>query len=175
MKVIIASKNPVKIDAARSGFEQFFPKDVFHFEGSKIASGVSDQPMSDSETLQGAINRATNARISFPKADFWVGVEGGIHEGDLGMEAFAWVVIQSGDRQGQSRTSTFFLPPKVTKLIHQGVELGHANDRIFAEHNSKQKGGAIGSLTHGLLGRTAYYVQAVLLALIPFKNPELYQ
>lgn len=49
----------------------------------------------------------------------------------------------------------------------QGIELGHANDQVFAEHNSKQKGGALGSLTNGLLGRTEYYVQAVILALVP--------
>lgn len=174
MNVIIASQNPVKIDATRMGFEQLFPQLSFHFEGLTVPSDVSDQPMTNEETLEGAINRAINARTHAPKANFWVGIEGGIQESGLGMEAFAWVVILTSDQQGQSKTSTFFLPPKVTQLIHQGIELGHANDRVFEENNSKQKGGAIGSLTHSLLGRTEYYVQAVILALIPFKNPKLY-
>lgn len=88
--------------------------------------------------------------------------------------AFAWVVITSPNQKGQSRTSTFHLPPKVTELIHQGIELGHANDQVFGEKNSKQKGGAVGSLTNGVLGRTEYYVQPVVLALVPFLNQELY-
>ena len=87
---------------------------------------------------------------------------------------FAWVVIRSKHQIGKSRTSTFHLPPKVTELIHQGIELGYANDMVFREHDSKQKGGAVGSLTNGELGRTEYYVQPVMLALIPFLHPHLY-
>ena len=90
------------------------------------------------------------------------------------MEAFAWVVILSENTEGQSRTSTFYLPPKVVELVHEGVELGLANDQVFNETNSKTKGGAVGTLTHGVLGRTEYYVQAVMLALVAFINPDLY-
>lgn len=151
-----------------------FPADQFEFIGVEVPSGVADQPMTDEETLQGAINRATNAQEVTPEADFWVGLEGGIHETDEGMIAFAWIVVKSDQKIGKSRTSTFLLPPKVTELIHQGVELGHANDEVFGEKNSKHKGGAVGSLTGGVLDRTEYYVQPVLLALVPFLNPELY-
>lgn len=41
-------------------------------------------------------------------------------------------------------------------------------------HNSKHKGGSVGLLTDGAVGRTEYYEQTVCLALIPHKNPELY-
>lgn len=41
-------------------------------------------------------------------------------------------------------------------------------------HNSKHKGGSVGLLTDGAVGRTEYYEQTVSLALIPHKNPELY-
>jgi len=40
--------------------------------------------------------------------------------------------------------------------------------------NSKQKSGAVGHLTKGVIDRTAYYVPAVVLAYIPWENPELY-
>ncbi len=174
MKVIVASKNPVKINSAEIGFSQMFPDEMFEVEGLDTSSGVSDQPMTNEETLTGAKNRASNAKEEITEADFWVGIEGGIEETQDGMEAFAWVVILSKNQKGQSRTSTFYLPPKVRDLVLEGVELGHANDQVFAEHNSKQKGGAVGSLTNGLLGRTEYYEQAVILALIPFVNKKLY-
>ncbi|SNS51070.1 inosine/xanthosine triphosphatase [Ekhidna lutea] len=174
MKVIVASKNPVKINATQLGFGQVFPNERFDIEGIAVPSGVSDQPMTNGETLQGAKNRAEQAKIEIPEAGFWVGIEGGIEETVEGMEAFAWVVILAKNQKGQSRTSTFFLPPKVRTLVLQGAELGHANDQVFEDHNSKQKGGAVGSLTNGLLGRTAYYEQAVILALIPFVKKEIY-
>ena len=175
MKVIVASQNPVKINCAEIGFSQMFPGETIELVGVATSSRVADQPMTNEETLTGAKNRASNIKEKIKDADFWVGVEGGIEETADGMEAFAWVVILSKEGKGQSRTSTFYLPPKVCDLVLDGVELGHANDRVFAEHNSKQKGGAVGSLTNGLLPRTEYYVQAVILALIPFVNGKLYK
>ena len=53
-KVIIASKNPVKINATKKAFEEVF-NDHFEFEGVSADSSVSDQPMSNKETLKGAI------------------------------------------------------------------------------------------------------------------------
>lgn len=50
-KVIVASKNPVKINATQSAFEKMFPDEEFSFEGISVPSGVSDQPMSEDETL----------------------------------------------------------------------------------------------------------------------------
>jgi non-canonical (house-cleaning) NTP pyrophosphatase len=103
-----------------------------------------------------------------------VGIEGGIEVEGEEMHAFAWIYIQSKDMVGKSRTGTFLLPKKVTELVKQGKELGMANDIIFKKNNSKQKSGAVGILTDDLIDRTSYYTEAVILALIPFKNSELY-
>lgn len=172
MRIIVASKNPVKIDAVKDGFLSFFSQ--ANVEGVSVDSGVSDQPMSDIETLQGARNRVENAKLSFPDSDFWVGIEGGVERDSFGLTAFAWVVIQDNEQRGEARTTNFRLPVKVTRLIDQGFELGHANDQIFKEHNSKQKSGAVGLLTRDKITRTKLYRQAVQLALIPFINKELY-
>ena len=48
-KVVIASKNPVKINATEKAFEDVFT-DGFEFEGISTDSLVSDQPLSDKET-----------------------------------------------------------------------------------------------------------------------------
>ena len=173
-KVIIASTNPVKRNATQQGFLKIFPKRHFVFEGLNIPSGVSDQPMTDEETFQGALNRANNAKKTCPEASFWVGIEGGVQPTQEGLMVFAWVVILSASNMGTSRTSTFLLPPKVTSLVNQGIELGVANDMVFHKNDSKRAGGAVGSLTNGQLGRTEYYVQPVVLALVPFLHPDLY-
>lgn len=173
-KVIIASKNPVKIQAVRNGFEQMFPNQPFEFLGVSLDSGVPDQPMSNDQTFTGAKNRADNASVFEPSADFYVGIEGGIEKINSEMEAFAWVVIKSGGLYGKSRTGTFFLPKQVVELVNQGKELGEADDIVFDRSNSKQKSGAVGILTGNIIDRTSYYTEAVILAAIPFKNSDLY-
>lgn len=94
-KVIVASKNPVKIKCTHDGFARMFPEELFEVEGISASSGVSDQPMSEQETLQGAIARAQNASVLVPEANYWVGIEGGLEEIDNPMEAFAWIVVKS--------------------------------------------------------------------------------
>jgi inosine/xanthosine triphosphatase len=173
-KVVIASKNPVKIQAIKNGFEQMFPDQEFEFIGLSVDSGVSDQPMSSDETFTGAKNRADNASIQDPVADFHIGIEGGIEQSDGEMAAFAWVVIKSNGTYGKSKTGTFYLPKQVVELVNQGKELGEADDIVFDRTNSKQKSGAVGILTGNVIDRTAYYTQAVILSLILFRNEDLY-
>ena len=173
-KIIIASKNPVKINAVKTGFEKMFPDQEFVCRGEAAPSGVSIQPLTNKETFIGAVNRTNHAHQYFPDADYWVGIEGGIEKVETEMEAFAWIVIKSNQKMGKAKTGTFYLPPGVVRLINEGKELGEADDIVFGAINSKQKGGAVGLLTGNVSDRTRLYLDAVILALIPFKNPELY-
>lgn len=173
-KIIVASKNPIKINAVKLGYRKVFSNLDFECEGVSVPSDVSDQPMSNQETLNGAINRATHAKNDFPNAKFWVGIEGGIEKMGEEMMAFAWIVVLSKDKMGKARTGTFFLPPKVVVLINQGKELGEADDIVFGHSNSKQKNGAVGILTGNIIDRTQFYVEAMVLGLIPFLNKEIY-
>lgn len=174
-KLVIASKNPVKIAAVRAGFEKMFPAETFLLDGVSVESGVSDQPMSDTETLEGAWNRSHRAYDAAHDADFWIGIEGGVEDKAGEMEAFAWVVVKSREGKiGKGRTCTLFLPQKIAELLRQGKELGEADDIIFQRTNSKQENGAVGLLTHNAIDRTHYYTDAVILALIPFVNLSLY-
>jgi len=57
----------------------------------------------------------------------------------------------------------FALPPKIKELVESGLE-----------KSSKHAGGAIGSQTTGKITRTTLYEHAMVAALIPFKNTELF-
>ncbi|OJJ14222.1 inositol monophosphatase [marine bacterium AO1-C] len=173
-QVIIASQNPVKVNASKEGMQQVFPNTKFNFEGINVASGVSDQPMSSQETYQGAFNRAVGAQQLKPEADYWIGIEGGIEEVQGHMEVFAWVVILGNQQQGVAKTASFMLPQKVSTLVKQGYELGAADDMVFRKKDSKKSSGSVGILTNGLIDRKEYYIQTVVLALIPFMHPDLY-
>lgn len=174
-KIIVASANPIKIETALNGFKRMFPRQKFEIQGYETQSGVSDQPITEEETLQGALNRASKVRETHRDGDFYVGIESGLEEYEGRLKSFGWVVvINKAGKFGEGRTGTFFLPPRVADLISQGYELGEADDIVFGMTNSKQSKGAIGILTGGVLSRASFYETAVITALIPFKNPDLY-
>ena len=90
------------------------------------------------------------------------------------MLTFAWIYIKGEKLIGKGRSASFFLPEKVADVVKQGKELGDADDIVFGKSNSKQQNGAVGILTGDVITRTALYVPAVILALVPFKNVSLY-
>lgn len=174
IRLVIASNNPVKVRAALAGFQLAFPEGEFQTASIQVPSGVPAQPVGSPQTLQGAFNRAQAARLGQPAAEFWVGIEGGVEWDGPDLYSFSWVVICSPTLTGRGRTGAFLLPPRVAHLLQQGMELGDADDVVFGRSNSKQEEGAIGLLTNNLLDRAGLYQHAVLLALVPFLNPELY-
>ncbi|EGQ9351889.1 TPA: non-canonical purine NTP phosphatase [Vibrio parahaemolyticus] len=167
-KVVIASLNPAKINAVKSAFQSAFPQQAFEFVGISVPSEVADQPITNEETHRGAVNRVKNAKVEMPTADFYVGLEAGI-EGNV---TFAWMVIESDTHRGESRSASLMLPPEVLAQLADAHELGDVMDKVFGTENIKQKGGAISLLTQNQLTRSSVYHQALILALIPFTNPD---
>lgn len=171
LRVIVASKNPVKIGAAREAFAVVFPEASLDVTGIGVDSGVGNQPDSDTTTRRGARERARRASDAEPGADFWVGLEGGVETYDAQLMAFAWMAVMGprGDIS-EARSATLPLPPAVKDLVDGGMELGEANDKVFATVNSKQGGGAYGLLTDGRYTRESIYAQTLIIALTPFVN-----
>lgn len=173
--VVIASQNPVKVQAAQAGFQKLFPEDEFTFQGVSAPSGVREQPLSEAEAYLGVCNRIEAAQQAQPDADFWVGFEGGVEDKDSGMVSFSWVMVRGRSGQvGESRTASLLLPPEVAKLIHDGRPLSDAADIIFNQTKTGSTNGVIGALTGDIITRTDVYRDAVIYALVPFKNQQLY-
>ena len=174
MKIVVASRNPVKIGATEQAFATLFPDATLEMLSADVDSGVCDQPKSDEETRVGSRNRAMAASDALPEADYWVGLEGGVEVIDEQLMAFAWMAIKGRNGKiGEARSATLPLPPAVKDLVDSGMELGDANDKVFSTINSKQGGGAYGLLTNGLYTRESIYTQTLIIALTPFVN-ELY-
>ena len=83
MKVVVGSTNPVKINAAKQAFEKLWPDDFWEVVGHSAPSEVSDQPISDNESIIGARNRARYIMREY-QPDYAVGLEGGLREGHAG-------------------------------------------------------------------------------------------
>lgn len=173
-RIAVASKNPVKIAAAKAGCARVLGSEDLELLAIEAPAdlGITAQPMSDEETRRGARLRAQAAQKSQPEAHFWLGLEGGVHDDEETLWAFAWIAAiwpeGRGEAFGEARTAAFALPRAVADLVRQGLELGEADDRVFGRQNSKQQGGAVGLLTQGRLDRTALYEDAVVLAFIPY-------
>jgi len=171
VRIVVASKNPVKVGAVREAFAALFPDHVLDVIGIDVDSGAGDQPDTDASTRRGARTRALRAQDASPDADFWIGLEGGVEVVDGQLMAFAWMAVKG--RRGdvsEARSATLPLPPAVKELVDAGMELGTANDRVFSTVNSKQGGGAYGLLTDGRYTRESIYAQTLIIALTPFVN-----
>jgi non-canonical (house-cleaning) NTP pyrophosphatase len=76
--VIVGSQNGSKLRAATMALERVFPERKFEVRGTAVTSAVSAQPMSDEETMRGAIARARLAAEACPDAVYAIGMEGGV-------------------------------------------------------------------------------------------------
>ncbi|NKQ35124.1 MAG: inosine/xanthosine triphosphatase [Chloroflexi bacterium] len=172
MKIAVGTLNPVKITAVTSMFQRIWPE--AEIIPVAVPSGVSAMPMTDAETIAGACNRAVAARAAL-NADFGVGLEGGVHPEPFGLALQGWVVVVDGHgREGIGGAARIPLPQHIAQRVLDGEELGHVMDDVLDNHNTKQKGGAVGALTNGLVMRQETFAIAVAYALAPFISPELY-
>jgi non-canonical (house-cleaning) NTP pyrophosphatase len=189
VKILIASGSIAKINAVKLGTKAILDlthsdivvEPIFHLE-----SGVSEQPMSDAETIAGARNRLvqiTSDMMREKGAEFALSIEGGLetnaHDSQQShLQCFAWVCLKHRDSENfisETRSSTFVLPDIVRKKIMEGKEeLGTAQDAYFSQFDREDSGmgkgeaGTIGPLTFGAVSRSQYYAPAVTFAFIPF-------
>jgi inosine/xanthosine triphosphatase len=173
LSVIVASLNPVKVNAAKEAFALVFDRAIEVIPVA-VDSGVSDQPMDFDETHLGAANRVKKAN-ELHQADYYIAFEGGVDVFSDGPKTFAVVCISNGEDTVFGQSGTLPLPISVYEKLLNGVELGTAIDELFNTVNVKQKGGAIGQLTRGLETRMSIYRSATILALSRFVNADLYE
>jgi inosine/xanthosine triphosphatase len=173
MKIIVGSKNPVKVHATEVALTQVLNTEELSVTGLNVSSGVPDQPMTEAQTRQGAINRV-KACMQEVKGDWYIAIEGGVDNFIDGPATFAFVAICNGRQWSVGRSANLPLPASVFQALEQGEELGDVMDRLFQTKNIKQQGGAIGLLTHHLATRQSVYEIALILAMSPFMNEDIY-
>lgn len=132
-------------------------------------------PMSDDECITGARNRAVLAQQRLD-ANLGIGLEGGVNQETAGLMLLGWVVIIGEDgREGVGGGARLPLPAKIAKRVLSGEELGPVMDEILGQTDVKQRGGAVGALTNGLVLRSETFAVAVAYALAPFVSANLYE
>ncbi|MEL3962034.1 DUF84 family protein [Lysinibacillus endophyticus] len=161
MKVAIGTKNKAKTAAIENVIRTYF-EDV-QFEQFSVASNVSEQPFSNEETRQGAINRALNT-LKVANAELNFGLEGGVHELDGLMYCCNWGAVALPDGTVLSCAGAqFLLPEDIAKELRAGKELGPVMDEFTKEKDTRHHSGAIGVFTAGLINRTEMFEHIVKL------------
>ena len=174
MKTIaIGSKNPVKIAAVRNVALRIW-KDV-EIVALDVPSGISHQPSSDDEAIQGALNRAKQS-LDRTGADLGIGIEGCVVRTNYGTFLSGWAAaISNRGEIGIGSGARLLLPRRIASEIATGKELGPVVDGLVGERNVKQDRGAIGVFTNDLMTRTTATEQSIICALARFLNPQYYE
>ena len=174
MYVIVGSTSPVKVEATKQAFNSFFEE--AKVKGLDVPSGLRPFPLSDEETLRGALNRARLSAEAEPGAEYYVGIEGGLSRLGDWMIVKQLAVVASEGEVGVGASPGYVLPDRLYKLIVNAADAAgrKAIDEYFHEPEVLSKQGPIGVLTDGRLSRTQASVEAVVCALTRFINPRYY-
>ena len=182
IEILVASKNPVKIRATREAFLSFYESVII--SSMKIADidpkgdHLKAQPVGEDQTYEASRWRVKSARSHHSRFNFYVGIEGGvvltprnkpriIVYSSVGNDSFIETV----------RGCEIPLPQEFYKrlLSSPHLELGDLMNEISGISNIKQKEGAVGFLTQNVVTRYDILKQSVIMALIPFLNPEYFR
>ncbi|WP_096152910.1 MULTISPECIES: DUF84 family protein [Bacillus] len=150
-KVVIGSRNPAKIKAVENAIKAL----GLHLTviGKEVESGVSAQPMTDSETLQGAKNRAFNCSTE-DETVFAIGLEGGIDIVNEQLIVCNWGALV--DKEGNvflASGARIPLPDHFQAELKGGRELGQIMNDFCNRNDISKKEGAVGIFTNGAINR----------------------
>ncbi|WLD95442.1 DUF84 family protein [Alkalihalobacillus sp. AL-G] len=158
MKVAVGSKNPAKIRAV----EKVTNKLGWTIEAIDTPSLVSEQPFSDSETRQGALNRAS---ACIPNGyDIGLGLEGGVVDTEVGMFLCNWgALVTRGRTNFVASGAKILLPTEIAEPVRSGRELGDVMADYTDKKDVRKKEGAIGIFTDGWVTRDEMFAHVVKL------------
>ena len=174
MKIVIATKNPGKIEGAKRAFCNYFTD--FTIEGIPVSSEVSEQPVNN-EIYAGAKNRIKNLKDYCKNnsiyADLYLSIESGINNvlGDWMITNIA--IIENNEGFESCGTSPSFPVPKrlVEKIIE--TDLNQVMNSVFDEDKERHNhGGGIQLLTKNKVSRIDLTEQAFIMALTKYINNE---
>lgn len=175
IKVVVGSRNPVKVAAVRAVFSRLYPGCEVAGVDVTLPPHVPAMPLGEEITREGAAQRAHRALQSDPAALYGVGLEGGVTFESGRAYLQNWVAVLRRDRVlSEACSERLELPEAIGEAVRSGAELGPLMERRFGIADIGQREGAVGFLTGGLLDRQAFFEGALACALARFVHPELY-
>ncbi len=156
MKVIVGSRNPAKYMGVQ---QALFDLELVDCDtmAMDVDSGVRNQPLSDQETVDGALQRARQAIAENADAEFAIGLEGGVvldSTPSSPVMVCNWGALVAKDGQeyiaGGARIP---LPDSFKEEFLAGRELGDLMDEYCKRKDIRKHEGAVGIFTEGAVTR----------------------
>src|SRR5699024_7759294 len=157
MKIIIGSLNQAKINAVKNVFKANI------LEAVNVPSNVSDQPMTDEETLLGAMNRANNCH-AISTNHLAIVLEVGVMLMNEELYLCNWgVLITTNKQMYKASGARINLPNEFIKDLNEGVELSELVDRYSEKNDTRSFEGAIGIFTDDIINREQMFEHVLYL------------
>ncbi|MFZ8830097.1 MAG: inosine/xanthosine triphosphatase [Candidatus Aenigmatarchaeota archaeon] len=117
MKVYVATKNEAKVNIVKEVISSLINNEEIEIIACEAKSDVSETPWNE-ETLNGAINRAKNAKKENPDGDLYIGIETGLTErfGFLFEETWCFAIYKN-ENEFLGYSSGNVISEKVLKRI----------------------------------------------------------
>ncbi|MDD5197670.1 MAG: inosine/xanthosine triphosphatase [Candidatus Gracilibacteria bacterium] len=151
-------------------------RDDIEYILEKVPSDVADMPLSLEVTLEGARNRAENLRKKGIKANFYIGIEGGVWSVLDRKVLGGTIYILNNRGEGHFGISQVMEVPRIIEkmLYEEGRELGPAMESLKGSVLSRSEEGSMGAWSDNMLVRKDEFSLAFKAAISPFFN-EYYQ
>ncbi len=178
LKAVIGSLNESKINGARRALSLLgiSYKDIIAIK----VKGFKDQPIGFDEIFTGAAYRAIQSvkylsNISEVENGIGIGIEAGIIKLHNTWFSGQAAIIADNEKYSIGISSFFPLSGKISNVVSKGYELREVMKEISGYERIAETIGAIGFFSSGYMTRTDLSYQAVLTALLPWINKDIYK
>lgn len=123
LKVVLGTSSSQKINFVKKIFNEIGID--YELTSVKTESNVSEQPLTEKDTILGSVNRAKNALAQDPNSNIGLGIEVGYDKDEKGnYEMFCYATIAEKDNSYIScRSHKFPLPNFHQKVIEKNKDL----------------------------------------------------
>jgi len=140
--------------------------------GVEVNSGITDQPLDEKTTVEGATNRAREAMKKIPQCDFSIGLEGGLSliDNRYFLVCVA-VILDKENKKYIGVSSKLCLPRSVSDKIKKGGQFGVVI-RDFEKENNEDKD--ILLIIKKLIKRNVAFKEAIVNSYQIYRNKKYY-
>jgi inosine/xanthosine triphosphatase len=162
VRIAVASRNPVKVEALRAVAESLFGQGCL-VEPRDPPAVRPPQPLTDEEAVAGARERALHV---LPGADFGVGIEGGVMRVGTMLFGCNWAVVARDGGTAAASSARYALPAGMWDALAAGRELSD-----LVEPGVGAREGAVARVSGGVITRRHLVEEAVRLAFGQLLHP----